>query len=86
MSIDVDYIIGDDVALVDGRRYVRESYLDEAKTENAKLRELVRRLYNMADFCRNCPDAERCDVDVEWLGCTVADPIDKLMDELGVDA
>lgn len=56
------------------------------KAENDKLRKLVRRLYNMADFCRNCPDTERCDVDVEWLGCTVADPIDKLMDELGVDA
>lgn len=55
------------------------------KDDAAKLRELVRRLYNMADFCRNCPDTERCDVDVEWLGCTVADPIDKLMEELGVE-
>ena len=57
----------------------------KAEAEAAKLRELVRRLYNMADFCRNCPDTERCDVDVEWLGCTVADPIDKLMEELGVE-
>ena len=41
MSIDIDYIIGDDIALVDGRRYVRESYLDEAKAENAELRKLL---------------------------------------------
>ena len=85
-------------ALSDGEHYLEVPYwargviADEferetgpLKTENAELRELVRRLYNMADFCRNCPDTERCDVDVEWLGCTVADPIDKLMDELGVD-
>lgn len=57
----------------------------DLQAENEELRKLVRRLYNMADFCRNCPDEEMCDVDVEWLGCTVADPIDKLMDELGVD-
>ena len=41
MSIDVDYLIGEDVALVDGRRYVRESYLDEVKAENAELRKLL---------------------------------------------
>ena len=62
-----------------------EYALADLEAENEKLRELVRRLYNMADFCRNCPDTERCDVDVEWLGCTVADPIDKLLEELGVE-
>ena len=53
--------------------------------DNEKLRELVRRLYNMANFCRNCPDTERCDLDIEWLGCTVADPIKADMKELGVE-
>ena len=66
----------------------REMQASTAKlqADNDKLRELVRKLYNMADFCRNCPDTERCEVEVEWLGCTVADPIDKLMEELGVKA
>lgn len=57
----------------------------QLEAEIAELRELVRRLYWMADFCRNCPDSERCDVDTEWLGCTVGDPIKAQMEELGVE-
>ena len=75
---DVHYLTDEQIGIV--RKYVAE-----IEAENAALRELVRRLYWMADFCRNCPDSERCDVDVEWLGCTVGDPIKAQMEELGVE-
>lgn len=60
MSIQVDYLISEDIALVDDERYVREELLLRAQAENAKLKELCGDLFKgfecgwPSDVCGDC--------------------------------
>ncbi len=63
----------------------RESDLEDARAENAKLRELVRILKNCADECGDCdtcPINDGSGVLNPWLGC---DSLRDRMRDLGVE-